>query len=171
MTELAGEIADGFMVAPLATRAFLEQWVRPALGRGRDRRGESFDDPLTVCAMPFVVTGTTEEALCRSMERTKARIAFYASTPNYAPVLALHGLEEMQVELADLARRQRWDAMTGLVSDDVLELFAVVAAPSDLFRRLRDRYQGLADRVALYSMGPLTPQTVEAIFDGVATGA
>jgi hypothetical protein len=52
--------------------------------------------------------------------------------------------------------------MAGLVSDEMLGTFAVVGAPSELPQKLRDRYTGLLDRLAIYETfnpkGDLTAQ-------------
>ena len=45
--------------------------------------------------------------------------------------------------------------MGDLIDDEILGTFAVVAAPHELGTALRERYQGLADRLTLYS--PFTP--------------
>ena len=114
--------------------------------------------------MPFIATGRDPAEMDRSVAQTRARIAFYASTPNYAVVLELHGLGGLAEELNLLAREKRWDEMTRLVDDDILELFAVVATPEDLRRLVARRYAGLVDRVTLYSVADLTPLTWQRVF-------
>ena len=84
------------------------------------------------------------------MGALKQHIAFYASTPSYKAVMAYHGWQETAEQLSALARQGRWGEMPGLVTDEMLAACAVVCPPDELGRRLRDRYAGLADRLALY---------------------
>ena len=83
-------------------------------------------------------------------EFVRSQVAFYASTPSYRAVLALHGWEELGEALSGLARRKDWDAMPGLIDDTILAHFAVTAAEMDLARALQKRYAGLTDRIGLY---------------------
>src|SRR5262249_55867804 len=78
-----------------------------------------------------------------------AQMAFYASTPSYRPVLAHHGLGDLQGDLAGLAARRRWDEMARLVPDELLREVAVEAEPAELGAAVRARYDGLADRITL----------------------
>ncbi len=57
--------------------------------------------------------------------------------------------------------------MGGLISDGMLDEFAVVAPPDQLARRVRERYEGLLDRVSYYF--PFEPGANEALWrDAVA---
>ena len=63
---------------------------------------------------------------------TKSQIAFYASTPSYRPVLELHGWSDLIPRLNLLLRRNRWNEMHELISDEMLAEFAVIASPDEL---------------------------------------
>jgi alkanesulfonate monooxygenase SsuD/methylene tetrahydromethanopterin reductase-like flavin-dependent oxidoreductase (luciferase family) len=78
------------------------------------------------------------------------QIGFYASTPTYHRVMALHGWEEVAQRLSDLARRGQWGEMSAQISDEMLGTFALLADPADLPALLVERYHGLADRLSLY---------------------
>jgi alkanesulfonate monooxygenase SsuD/methylene tetrahydromethanopterin reductase-like flavin-dependent oxidoreductase (luciferase family) len=92
----------------------------------------------------FIVTDETEANFVRS------QIAFYASTPAYRRVLALHGWDERAEQLSALARRQEWQAMSALVDDEMLETFALVAPPEEVGAAILERYDGLVDRITPY---------------------
>src|ERR671921_76075 len=77
-------------------------------------------------------------------------IPIYASTPTYLTVLEAHGWPGGGEELGKLARYKRWNEMPRLVTDEMLGAFAVEAAPDEIGPALKDRYDGLIDRVALY---------------------
>ena len=55
----------------------------------------------------------------------RGQIAFYGSTPSYRPVLELHGWANLGSQLNVLSRRQEWAQMGDLITDDVLDAFAV----------------------------------------------
>ncbi len=143
LCRLAGELGDGLHAHPLHSVRYLSRVVRPAMAEGVTHSGRpSSSVALSVTA--FAVTRRAEDAFVRS------QIAFYAATPSYRPVLALHGWGEIAEQLSGLARRQAWDQMPGLITDEMLETFAVVAPPERLGRALKERYAGLVDRLSLY---------------------
>src|SRR3712207_9066837 len=64
--------------------------------------------------------------------------------------MAHHGWLETAQSLSALAARQRWEQMPGLITDEMVETFAVAAPPDRLAPAVHDRYAGLLDRVAYY---------------------
>ena len=56
----------------------------------------------------------------------------------------------MSGELGDLAIRQRWREMAALISDEMLDVYAVRGRWADLPRLIQRRYGGLLDRVMYY---------------------
>ena len=143
LARLAGEAADGFVVHPFHSPRYLQEVILPAIAGGAEKAGRSRRD-VSVSVTAFVVT-TPEERLFARMQ-----IAFYASTPSYRPVMALHGWERVAEQLSGLAARGQWDEMPALIDDEMLATFAVEAPPSDLPATLAERYRGLADRLGLY---------------------
>lgn len=143
MIRLAGEVADGFLVHPLHSRAYLADVVRPGLAAGAARTGR---DPFAVTVAASVIVASDDQ----EREAARTQVAFYASTPSYRPLLDHHGWGTIGDELGALARRGQWDAMPSLVDDAMLETLAVVAAPDALPDAIRARCAGLADRVSLY---------------------
>jgi probable F420-dependent oxidoreductase len=143
LARLAGEVADGLHAHPLHTADYLRQVVRPAIAAGAETAGR---DPAQVAlsVTAFVVEDENEA------DEVRRQIAFYASTPAYRRVLALHGWESVGERLSQLARRGQWAAMGAEVPDDMLEQVAVVAPAEELGAALRRRYQGLADRLTIY---------------------
>jgi probable F420-dependent oxidoreductase len=170
MTETAGEVADGFLAAPLAPPGYIRDRVLPWLQTGHDRAGRS-DADFVVSAMPFVATGRSQAELDEAVEANRARVAFYASTPAYAAVLEHYGLTALQERLTELSRRQEWAEMTALVSDDVLEVFAVVGPADRVLGEVQRRYRGLVDRVTLYAADGLAPDLVGTVLAGAGHSA
>ena len=149
LARLAGELCDGFHVHPFHTPEYVEQVVRPAIAEGagkRDRDPES----VTLTTSVFVVTGENKEEIEDQREKMRAQAAFYASTPTYRTVLDVHGWGEIGEKLGELARNKRWDEMPSLIPDEMLRAVVVEAAPDEIGPVLKERYEGLIDRVALY---------------------
>ncbi|QKG21379.1 TIGR03617 family F420-dependent LLM class oxidoreductase [Actinomadura verrucosospora] len=157
MTEVAGAAADGLLVHGFTTPRYLREVTLPTLGRGLAASGRD-RDRIEVSAPVLLATGATEEAMAASVRAVRKQIAFYGSTPAYRPVLELHGWADLADELHGLSRAQRWDAMTGLVGDDVLNAFAVVAEPDGVAGAVRDRMDGLADRISFYTVADTDPE-------------
>jgi probable F420-dependent oxidoreductase len=143
LARLAGEAADGFQVHPFHSPAYLEQVLLPAIEEGALKAGRTRGD-VQVSVSAFVVTSPEEDLFVRS------QIAFYASTPSYRAVMALHGWEEVAGQLSALAKRGQWGDMPALIDQGMLETFAVVTSPAELPDALRDRYSGVVDRLGLY---------------------
>jgi hypothetical protein len=87
-------------------------------------------------------------------------LAFYASTPNYRGVLDLHGWTGIGEKLSDKVRRGEFADLGDAVPDEMLDAFAVSAPPDRAPAALRERYQGLVDRVSVYF--PIPPAHSEA---------
>lgn len=148
MARLAGEAADGFHVHPFHTPRYLSEVIQPAIAAGAEKHGRAAG-AIKVSATVFAAISEAEQMFVRS------QIAFYASTPSYRPVMALHGWEEIAARLSKLAARGQWGEMPGLIDDEMLETFSVLGAAEELGPKMLDRYQGLTDRLTLYI--PFTP--------------
>jgi probable F420-dependent oxidoreductase len=153
MTAVSGEVADGFLVHPLNSRASLEQITVPAIEAGLARAGRpalgAANSTFELIAVTIVVTGRTEEQFVRSREAVREQIAFYGTTPAYRPVLDVHGRGELHEELKRRARAGEWSAMAELIDDEFLEAIAVVGEPHAIATRLSERLSGITDRVSL----------------------
>jgi len=148
MTELAGELADGFLVHPFNTRTSLERLTLPALERGLAKAGRTRAD-LEIVGVTMVVTWTTEQEYTAARASLQEQLAFYGSTPAYAPVLECHGWGDLHPELNRLSKQGRWKAMSGLISDDIMQAIAVMRPRHEVAAVLRERLTGLVDAVSL----------------------
>jgi probable F420-dependent oxidoreductase len=149
MTEVAGEVADGFMCHGFATERYLRDVVLPSLRCGRERAHRSMAG-FEVSGLPFVVTGSTEEQFRQAAVGVREQIAFYAATPAYRGVLDLHGWGDLQPELNAMTKAGRWSQMGGLIDDEMLNAFAVVAEPDQVAAQVLARYGDLFTRLHLY---------------------
>jgi probable F420-dependent oxidoreductase len=151
MTEVAGEVADGFFVHPFTTERYLREVTIPALARGRARAETTGLDGLALCGPVFACAGRDEDELAAAVAGTRKQIAFYGSTPAYRGVLELHGWGDAQPELTRLSKEGRWADMGDVIDDELLHAFAVVGDPDAVAKGLRERYEGVLDRITLYT--------------------
>lgn len=165
MTEVAGEVADGVILHAFTTRRYVEEVTIPALERGFARSGRTRDD-FEISGPLFIVSGSDEEELTRARAGTKQQIAFYGSTPAYRGVLELHGWGDLQTELNRLSKQGEWVAMGELITDDILEEFAVVAEPEGVPEAMLARYGGIVDRLSFYAPYESDPERWKQVLAG-----
>jgi len=169
MTEVAGEVADGFFVHPLHTARSLREVTLPALARGRERNKRAAKDVSIACQI-MVVTGRTDEELERARGAARQQIAFYGSTPAYKVVLDAHGMGDLQPELNALSKRGGWVEMAGLVPDALLEEVAVCAPLDRVAARVRERCGEFAERVSLVAYTLRDPEPWQPIVRELQSG-
>src|SRR3954464_2114718 len=150
MTQVAGEVADGFLVHGFTTERYLREVTIPALERGMAKAGRDRSS-FEVSLPGFIVTGTNEKEMADAATATRRQIAFYGSTPAYRPVLDLHGWGDMQTELNSLSKQGEWAKMGELIDDEILNTCAVVCEPEDVPARVMDRYGDVVDRISFYA--------------------
>lgn len=149
MCRVAGEVCDGLHVHPFHTPKYLREHVRPAVEEGLRRSGRSAAG-FTYATAAFVVLGDTEDEQRAAREAVRQQIAFYASTRTYEPVLAAHGWEGLIRELHRKSVAGDWQGMAALISDEMVDAFAVTGTGDTVAALLKARYAGLIDRLSLY---------------------
>ncbi|MBB5906305.1 putative F420-dependent oxidoreductase [Actinoalloteichus hymeniacidonis] len=164
MTEVAGEVADGFLVHSFSSRLHLEKVALPALRRGREKAGRSLTD-FQIHVAPFVVSGRTEQEYLESVEHARAQLAYYASVPGYAHVLELHGLGEVGTELYRLAAEGRADEAASVIDDDVLDVFAIVGEPKQAAAKMLERFGDIATSMAFYQLDGGDPDRWAPVYE------
>jgi hypothetical protein len=73
-------------------------------------------------------------------------------------MLDLHGWDVNLSDFINMAREHKWEEMGNLVSDEMLQAYAVVATPEELPAALKKRFSGYVDRL----------QIDETWFDGLS---
>jgi probable F420-dependent oxidoreductase len=152
MTEVAGEVCDGFLCHGFTTERYLKEVTIPALTRGRAKVAKTLDG-FEVAGPFFVVTGMDDEEVKAADTMVRSQIAFYGSTPAYRPVLDLHGWGDLHKELNGLSKDGEWSEMTKLIDDEILDTFAVVAPPDRVAAELLERYGDDVTRLSFYMPG------------------
>lgn len=157
MTELCGELADFVVLHTFTHKAYLEQVTLPALQRGLESAGRSPDQLQRIGSL-FVITGDAERK--QKMEQAvRAQIAFYGSTPAYQPVLEVLGYGDLHQQLHQMSRAGQWQAMAQLVPTEVLQALSLTAEPEELAAAIRERFDGIYDRVLVQ----LSPEDLQAL--------
>jgi probable F420-dependent oxidoreductase len=164
LCRLAGELCEGFHVHPFHTPKYLAEFILPEIEKGLVKGGRTRKD-IELASSVFVVAGDTPAERANSREMIRQQISFYASTPTYHPVFAMHGWANQANELSALAARGKWGEMPVLVSDEMVSIFAEEGTYAELPSKVKRRYEGLLDRAGYYHEGGSEAQLRQAIKD------
>jgi probable F420-dependent oxidoreductase len=146
--QTAGTLASGLRLHSFNTAAYLRDVIWPTVHEAAERTGRSLAD-FEMIGGGFLASGPTDEAVHAAREKVRRRVAFYASTPAYAPILEHHGWHELGPALRALIAEGRWDDLHTQVTDDVLDHFCMAGTYDTIADRVRERLGGLVDRVSL----------------------
>ena len=173
MCKLAGELCQAFHVHPFHTVKYLDEVVLPQMQAGAEQAGRSLSDIERITTV-FVVSGHDESEIERAMDPVRQQIAFYASTPDYAPVLELHGWD-FGDKLRAMSRRGQWGEMAAIIPDEMINHVAVVAPFDKLGEAIRARYGDRVQRVGYYTLhqggGSWSAEEWEHLLRSTRTGA
>jgi probable F420-dependent oxidoreductase len=147
MTKVAAEAADGVLCHAFTTPRYMHEVTIPQIeatlaASGRAR--EAFE----IVGQLFTVIGDTDEEIEKGLRTVRSQIAFYGSTPAYKGVLDLHGWGDLQPTLQALSKEGKWDEMSALITDEMVEAFAVIGAPEHVADRLAELFAGKVDRTS-----------------------
>ncbi|MCU0267595.1 MAG: TIGR03617 family F420-dependent LLM class oxidoreductase [Acidimicrobiales bacterium] len=148
MTRLAGEVADGLLVHPFHSQRWLRGEQLPRVHAARAEAGRA-EQPFGVGVGVIVACGRTPEEQAVADDGARALLSFYGATPAYRGTLETEGRGELQPRLDELARAGHWHEMGALIDEPLLEAIVVRGTPGEVAERLRARYEGVADRLAL----------------------
>jgi probable F420-dependent oxidoreductase len=169
MTEVAGEVADGLLAHGFTTERYMREVTLPALERGLTKAGRSREG-FEISYPAMVVTGANDAEMSAAVQGVKAQLAFYGSTPAYKPVLALHGWGDLHAELNVLSKRGEWVQMADLITDDIVDAFAVVGAPGEIPAKLLGRYGDMVTRISFYAPYRMDHARVQEMLAGFRAG-
>ncbi len=149
MTEMAGEVADGVHVHPLHSVRYLEQRLIPAVRKGAERAGRALDD-VDLLIPVFIVPGDTPEEREPLARRARTQIGFYGSTRNYAFQFDDLGFDGTSAVLNDRLKAGDLEGLASTITDEMLDVFAIVGRWDEIADRIVERYLGVAERVISY---------------------
>ena len=145
MTQVAGELADGIILHSFTNETFIREVTLPAIDKGLAKSGRSRKD-FEIIYSPFIISGETEEIFEENKKAVREKISFYGSTPAYRNVLRVHDWGDLQVELNEMSKRGLWDEMPKLISDEMLNTFAIMDKPENIVSEIKRRYGDFLDR-------------------------
>ena len=149
MCKVAGEVCDGLHVHPFNSPKYLRELVHPWVEEGMAKSGRKRED-FTYTTSTFVVVGDTDEEIAKNRQSVKQQIAFYGSTRTYEPVLKTHGWEGVIPHLHRKSVEGDWKGMADLITDEMLDTYAITGTYATIGAKIKERYAGLLDRTGLY---------------------
>jgi probable F420-dependent oxidoreductase len=147
--ELAGAVADGFVSHPTNSNPrYLRETCLPALAAGARTAGRDLESAgFEIVVGTSVISSSSPAGLLAERERQRRLLAFLYSTPAYAPTLRLYGWGELGPRLRDLVRRERWDDLGDVLSDEVLDTLVPSGTFDELPGLLLERFAGLGQGI------------------------
>lgn len=149
MLKLAGRVCDGAHLHPFHSVRYLREYALPTIEAGLTERGRSWDDFTPSCSV-FAVPTDGNKPAAEYEAYARGQIAMYMSTPAYRVVLEMHGWTETGKQLSSMARQGEWNAMANLISDEMVDTFAITGKWAELPAICHQRYDGLLDRINFY---------------------
>jgi len=145
LTRMTAEVADGLLVMPFGSKRFLREVTMPNVDAGLVASGRSRDGFAVV---PEIIVSVADQDPGHLSARRL--LSFYGSTPAYR------------------SKQGRWQDMARLIDDDVLHTIAACGTPKEVAAHIRDRVDGISDRVCLYQPGPIAVDSLSEIIDALS---
>jgi probable F420-dependent oxidoreductase len=146
MIATAGEVADGLVGHPIATRRWHREVTLPGLRAAEAAAGRA----AGACALaPYVLT-SIQPRREHAVRDAKCQIGFYFTTALYHTILDLHGLRSVGEACRAALRRFDVQAMADAVPDSLVEEIAIACTPDEAKDRL-GQWRGLTEQPLLYA--------------------
>lgn len=149
MLRLAGSHCEGVHIHALHSARYLREVALPEIEVGLARSARSRTD-FSINTSVFAIPTDDPLETGKAEAHVRQQLSFYMSTPAYKTVLAPHGWEGVGEQLGKMARDGRWDEMSRLITDEMMDAFAVAGRWAELPEIIYARYSGLLDRVGYY---------------------
>ena len=147
MCQVAGEVCDGLRIHSFTSPKYVSDVIMPNLEKGARKSGRSLKD-FNLVGGGFAVMGDTDEEIQAAKREVARQISFYGSTRSYSRIFEIHGWPDLTGQLHELSLQGRWGEMAELISDDVLETYAVLGKPEDAAREIVKRYGDLCATIS-----------------------
>ena len=149
MCKMAGEVVDGIHVHPLHSTHYLDNRLLPWVAEGSARTGREAS-AVDLIVPVFAAPGDTPAERAPLVERARRQVGFYGSTKNYAFQFDDLGYEGISAKLNDALRAGDMATLMSLITDDILDHFAIACPWDEMGTRLVARYRGKATRLVMY---------------------
>jgi probable F420-dependent oxidoreductase len=144
MLRLAGELCDGVRLHAFNTAKYTREMILPNIEAGALKAGRRLSD-IDICGGSFLVTGETEQEMEQAKQAVKTQVSFYGSTRTYRGVFDAHGWGDVCPQLHELSTQGRWAEMANLITDEMLEEFAIVSRYDGLVEKIKARWGGIVN--------------------------
>ncbi len=158
MIRTAGEVADGLVGHPIATRRWHREVTLPLLRKAEQSQGRESG----ACKLaPYVLT-SIQESREDAIRDAKAQIGFYYTTAIYHSILDLHGWRAVGEACQAAFRKMDMKGMAEAVPDELVDEIAIACTPDEARDRL-GQWKDLTDEPLLYppAVG-VAPERVQA---------
>src|SRR3546814_12812414 len=108
----------------------ISDWSSDVCSSDLAEAGRTFDDVDLIIPV-FAIPGDTPEERSALIERTRFQIAFYGSTKNYAFQFDDLGFEGTSARINEKLKAGDLPGMAALITDEMLEHYAVIARWAD----------------------------------------
>ena len=149
MAGLSGELCDGLRLHPVATFRYTREVLLPAISKGLAKGGRQDLKSFDLVGAPFMALGRDEAEVEKAKKKLRHQIAFYASTRSYHAVLVHHGWEEIGAKLHRLSVSNKWSELPALITDDMLEEWAIISTYEKAADAVRAKAGGLYQTLVL----------------------
>lgn len=150
MLRMAGEVADGVHIHPIAEPGYLTRHALPNIAEGAAKAGRAVSD-IAVIVPEMTIVGDSDEERAKERETVRAGMAFYGSTPNYAFIWDEAGFEGTTARIREKQKAGDFAGMAAQITDEHLAAFATEATWDGLADALTKKYAGIATRLVLYN--------------------
>lgn len=147
MANMAGQVADGVLLSGL-TRSYLEHRVLPAILDGTAQAGRS-RDTVEIWHSCIVVTGATNDDVSAAHAAARRYIGHITAKPSYAALYRHHGWDDEFARLRDVAIGARHGSFEDVVTDEMVDQFALVGTIDEIGPMILARYGSVIDGVGL----------------------
>jgi probable F420-dependent oxidoreductase len=155
LTQLAGEIGDGWIAHELCSPRYVGAVAVPRLEAGLRRAGRGRGDLRVVASACCVVDDDR-----RTAKRAGAQlVAFYASVKTYETFFEFHGFGAQAAAIREHFRRGDASAMADACPDEMVDAFLFAGTMDDV-RAALTAYEGIADEVKLSPPTHIVPEPV-----------
>lgn len=159
MLRMAGEVADGVHIHPIAEPGYIKRHALPNIATGAAKAGRSASD-IAVIVPVLTIVGDSDKERDPERERVRASMAFYGSTPNYAFIWDESGFEGTTARIREKQKAGDFAGMAAQITDEHIAAFATESTWDGLADALIQKYGGIATRLVLYNACG-DPQRVE----------
>lgn len=132
MLQAAGEVADGVLGHPFTSARYVAEVAGPAIAAGAAKAGRAAGDVELV--QNVMISIAEDRDLAR--REVSFQLGFYATTPAYAPVLALHGFEDVMPAVRRAYAERDWPGLAAAVPEAMADTYALWGTAAEVRDKL-----------------------------------